>query len=221
MRTLMRVLIGLAFWYIGRKDVRYSWLAHYLIGVGTSRWITDPELLKEASQEITWRYQDGGNDPAFGVQVKTSSRGKLYYLVGTWSAQLLTLEDGRTVIYGVDRYDWHQSRFVCPACGRWGYDIQDGVCSSCDSHAVPGWWWTPTSIPGRIAVILRHLWPGCREYVDVGRDGFLAVSNGFWPWIGGTEFDTVLEFEWNYPPKDDPEEEDYEVCSSDDSDWES
>jgi hypothetical protein len=181
MRFLARVLSGLVCWLIGRRDVRYRWLAHYLIGTGSRLYVQGQEL-EEAARACAWYTRA---ELVQGVQIKTDSYGKLFWLVGTWTAQLVSGPDGEFV-RGVDRYDWHPNK---PIDLAWKYGEEA-------EEVIPGftWWWTRSPLPGWVAEAVRFLWPASREFIDVGSWGETAVSNGFWPFIGGTEFDTVIEF---------------------------
>ena len=184
MRVIARVAIGTICKVVGQRDIRYRWLAHFLLGSGQ-----DMELPTEVVQESLTR-EDAVQFA--GEPFKFDSAHRLFWLVGTMTFHLDQVEGGVHVV-GVDRYDWHPNRFLCPECGAWGYDIIDGVCDYCGTDATGDWWWSPTSLPGWVAKALRAIWPACRPYVEVGECGRLAVSNGFWPWLGGTEFDSVLD----------------------------
>jgi len=182
MKILARIVIGLICWMVGRRDVRYRWLAHFLLGSGSRMYVQGPEL-EEAIKDLTWFSREELTE---GVQVRTDSDGNLFWIVGTWTAQLVSTSEGQEVVRGVDRYDWHPNK---PLDLAWEYG-EDA------EEIVPGftWWWSPTPLPGLVGKILRIVWPACREFIDVGRYGKTAVSNGFWPFLGGTEFDTVIEF---------------------------
>ena len=104
--------------------------------------------------------------------------------MGTWTAYLVSTPNGE-IVRGVDRYDWHPNK---PIDFAWQYGEEA-------EEIIPGftWWWSASPFPGWAGGIIRMVWPACREFVDVGRYGETAVSNGFWPFLGGTEFDTVIE----------------------------
>lgn len=219
MRHLARLAIGLVCWIVGRRDVRYRWLAHYLIGTGSRMWVTGPEL-EEAVGARCWELHSRGRLQR-GVLIKTDPwGGKLFWLVGGWTAYLVSTPQGE-VIRGVDRYDWHANKPVNMA-----WDYEDDVEEEEEEEVVPGftWWWSPTSIPGWIAQVVRVIWPATREYVDIGHTGKMAISNGLWPWLGGTEFDTVIEFPAHWLLEEDWEDlynplTPQEIASQEDAAW--
>jgi len=184
MRTIVRLTIGLICRLVGLRNVRYRWLAHYLIGNGSPLRIPTKVVQAALWREEAMEYQ--------GEPYKFDSSADLFWLVGTMTFEVVDTPAGCRVV-GIDCYDWHPNRFSCPRCGAWGYDIEGGVCQWCGAEAVEDWWWTTTPLPGWVASVLRAAWPACRPYVEIGDTGRLAVSNGFWPWIGGREFCSVLD----------------------------
>ena len=178
MKAIVRVLVGLLCRVIGMWDIRYRWLSHYLVGDGSSLIIPNGVVAESLDRETAEYWA--------GEPYKFDSARRLFWLVGT-----MTWEIVESRVVGTDRYDWHQNRLFCPVCGGW--DIEDGECVWCEVRAVRDWWWSPTPFPGIIARVLRAVWPACREYVAVGDNGRLAVSNGFWPFLGGREFDSLVD----------------------------
>lgn len=183
MKTIVRYIIGIVCWLIGHRDIRYKWLSHYLIGNGRSLRVPAEVVDESINQYVA--------TSCAGEAYRPDSSRRLFWLVGTFTWSITDAPGGK-VMYGVDRYDWHANRFYCPNCGAWGYDIEDGYCQYCGAAAEPDWWWSPTLIPSIVAKTMRAIWPACRDYIDIGDMGTLAISNGFWPFIGGTEFDTII-----------------------------
>ena len=201
---LLKAAVKLAVWLYGHYDIRARWLAHYLLGDGSPLHI--PEwVVREAFQGYSpWYIAHRSGRP-----FKFYSQTTLFWLVGTMTYRTAPGANGGLRVYGVDRYDWHPNRLVCQECGAWGLDVTATECLVCGSSAVHGeWWWSPTAIPGLVARILRLVWPEARDYIAVGDTGHLAISNGFWPFLGGKEFESILDVELNvpYPEMDDDEE---------------
>jgi len=177
--------VKVAVWVYGRFDIRARWLAHWLLGNGES-WTIPEEIVREAIPPFhaQW-YAEMAGEP-----VKFS--GTLFWLVGT--ATYEAEQDDRGITFrGADKYDWHPNRLVCLDCGAWGMDIlfdgEEHYCGECGSSHIEGeWWWSPTALPGWVAKVVRFIWPEAREFIDVGDTGKTAISNGFWPFLGGTDF---------------------------------